>query len=174
MRAIVCLIIFLLYPATVKAGVAVSIGIFYQKVNDSGFKYKDKYDTLKKPNSISVGYTTEINNFSVLVSTNRLFHKAIKRKILIENDTFLSKTDIKYDLVQVGYRKKRIMPGLFIANAKIKTTLMNIKKTDDIIIYGSSLTYFISKNVSTSLIYLAPIKKLNTGSGGGFSINYLF
>lgn len=155
------------------AGLVLSSGTSYQKINDSRFKFKNEFGTLTKFSNINLGYSKEINNFNFLFATNRFFNKTIKREVVIGNNIFLSKTKSRYDVLQIGYRKKALMPAVYLANTKINTTIID-KEIKHAILYGLSFTFFFDKNMSTSITYLAPNQEFNLDGGMGWGVNYNF
>ncbi len=173
-KQIILTLLLIIYCLPTNANVVIGTGIMYQKINNPHFEYKDDYETLKKPSSLSIGYNIEMNRFNILASTNRIINKEIKRDVIIGNVVMPSKSKIEYDLLQIGYRKNRIMPGIFIANSRVTTTIAQYKDIEHAIVYGASLTYLYDKSFSPSLVYIAPNSELHMKGGLGLVFNLHF
>lgn len=155
------------------AGFSVGIGTLYNNINDSRFKFKNQEETLFKPSSVNVGYNKSFKNINLSISTNRLINTSQKRMVVINNKLYAARFKTTYDLFQVGYGYKRLLPAIFLANTKQETTIFNTE-TKHTFIFGSNIGYFVNKKLATSIIYLMPNKELNMDSSFGFSINYFF
>jgi len=165
-----------LFPTHSFAKITLSAGVLYQNINDNRYRLKNEYKSLYKPNNISLGYMHQFGKFNVSVATNRLFSQEVKKKVILNHNNQMAdgKFKLTYDALQVGYIKGRFMPALFIANANSKVSIMGKKEIESEILVGASLGYFITKNISTTFIYVAPNEALNMDSSAGTSINFFW
>ena len=95
--------------------------------------------------SLVIGESWNYKKFNVAVSTNRLTVRS--NEIELKNGLKL-KQKTRYDAFQVGYRIKRFIPALFIANVQVEKNIIGYKYTNNLFIYGASLNYLLTKNIS--------------------------
>ena len=94
--------------------------------------------------SLTVGESWNYKKFNVAVNTNRLAVRS--NNIELKNGLKL-KQKTRYDALHIGYRIKRFIPALFIANAQVEKKFLNQKTTNNLLIYGASLNCLITKNL---------------------------
>lgn len=177
MRVFILLSSLVLHSVSANAGFNIGTGALYTDIKDPNHEYVDTY----KPelNSVSIGYNKEINKFNIGASTNRLLTKQVKRKVNCNGATCLNMTRVNYDSLQLGYRIRRYIPNIFIANTQIRKSLfLNGNRlgiqNNSIIIYGFGGTYLLTRNVSITTNILMPNKEVYMKKGLGLSINYNF
>jgi len=130
--------ILLILTASVKAN-ALTFGTgFIHTKND--LVEKQQY----KP-SLTIGESWNYKKFNIAVNTNRL---AVRSNELKLKNGLKLKQKTRYDALQVGYRIKRFIPALFVANVQVEKKFLNQKTTNNLFIYGASLNYLINKNWS--------------------------
>jgi len=168
---VIITLILILLQTQAKAAPVMSVSTSYYKIEDPRFKYKNRSSRIST--NISAGYSYEINNVNITAFSNRIFNKKKKSKVIINGNILNLESKITYDALQIGYRKKRIMPSIFLANTKIENRIIN-KETKHSFTYGAGLNYFLNKNISTSIIYIAPNAELELKGGLGLNINYNF
>ena len=95
--------------------------------------------------SLVIGESWNYKKFNVAVSTNRLTVRS--NEIELKNGLKL-KQETRYDAFQAGYRIKRFIPALFIANVQVEKKFLNQKTTNNLLIYGASINYLLTKNLS--------------------------
>lgn len=155
------------------AGFGIGIGTMYNNINDSRFKFQDSKETLFKPSSVNISYNKSFKNINFSVSTNRLINRDVKRMVIINNKFYAARFKTTYDLFQIGYNYKRLLPAVFLANTKQETTIIETE-TKHTFVFGTNFGYFVTNNLATSIVYLMPNKELNMDSSLGFGINYFF
>jgi len=95
--------------------------------------------------SLVIGESWNYKKFNVAVSTNRLTVRS--NNIELKNGLKL-KQKTRYDAFQVGYRIKRFIPALFVANVQVEKNIIGYKYTNNLFIYGASINYLLTKNLS--------------------------
>ena len=95
--------------------------------------------------SLTIGESWNYKKFNIAVNTNRLAVRS--NNIELKNGLKL-KQKTRYDAFQVGYRIKRFIPALFIANVQVEKKFLNQKTTNNLLIYGASINYLLTKNLS--------------------------
>ena len=164
------------------ARLTIGTSILYTKISNPDYNYVSEYERLGELDNFNIGYSHEINNINIHLSTNRLFNKEISRNVITKNHlTFNSKVKTTYDSLQLGYIKNRIMPAIFIANTEVRERLYTLdrkimlgEETKHTIIKGVNLVYFVNKNISANATYLLPDNELHLKGGLGFGMNYIF
>ena len=180
MIKILSIVFFLLAVSCNPSLAAVSFGtsMMYTKINDPVYKYTNELEQAKLT-SLTIGYFKEFDNkISVGAYTNRFLNKGLKRKVKANATYYNNETRTKFDAIQIGYRIKRVMPSLFIANTEVDKKLFYNgtlvgRQTNHIYTYGGSINYFVDKKTSVGLTYIAPNEEINMEGGIGLGINFL-
>jgi hypothetical protein len=170
--------IFLILATTAQAKISIGSSVIYAKKNDPTIKFKSNSDQLK-PTSLTIGYLKKLDNITIGLYTNRLINSKLKRRATNGTNDFDYYSATRYNLFQVGYIKKNIMPTLFVADTIIKQELYynDVKISQDknrVYLYGAGLNVFLDKNISFNINYIAPRESIGLESGLAFGINYLF
>ena len=170
--------IFLILATTAQAKISIGSSVIYAKQNDPTIKFKSNSDQLK-PTSLTVGYLKKLDNITIGLYTNRLINSKLKRRATNGTNDFDYYSATRYNLFQVGYIKKNIMPTLFVADTILKQELYynDVKISQDknrVYLYGAGLNVFLDKNISFNINYIAPRESIGLESGLAFGINYLF
>jgi hypothetical protein len=160
------------------ATITLGTSIMYTKINDPVYKYTNEAEQLKL-SSINIGYFKEFKNkISVGAYTNRFLNKGLKRKVKANTTHFVNQTKITFDAIQVGYRFKRLMPNIFVANTKVdkklfyQNTLLG-EKVNHIYTYGAGVNYYLDKKYTVNLTYIFPVEEINMEGGLALGINFL-
>jgi hypothetical protein len=95
--------------------------------------------------SLTVGESWNYKKFNIAVNTNRL---AVRSNELKLKNGLKLKQKTRYDALQLGYRIKRFVPALFIANVQVEKKFLDQKITNNLFIYGGVLNYIVTKNFS--------------------------
>tara|TARA_R110000782_G_scaffold244557_1_gene331339 strand:- start:101 stop:619 length:519 start_codon:yes stop_codon:yes gene_type:complete len=172
MKKFVTLLSVILFSVNANAGVSLGTSISYFKNNDPVYDYADK-----PVNSFNIGYNKSVNDFNISLTTNRFLNWGIEKKVKNGNTTFINKTYIDYEAIQLGYRIKRFIPSVLIANVHTEKKLsyngvFQGKTRNDFIAYGGGLSYIVTKHIITSFNIILPNEEMDFGSS--LSINYLF
>ena len=170
--------IFLILATTAQAKISIGSSVIYAKQNDPTIKFKSNTDQLK-PTSLTVGYLKKLDNITIGLYTNRLINSKLKRRATNGTNDFDYYSATRYNLFQVGYIRKNIMPTLFVADTILKQELYynNVKISQDknrVYLYGAGLNVFLDKNISFNVNYIAPRESIGFEGGLAFGINYLF
>ena len=170
--------IFLILATTAQAKISIGSSVIYAKQNDPTIKFKSNTDQLK-PTSLTVGYLKKLDNITIGLYTNRLINSKLKRRATNGTNDFDYYSATRYNLFQVGYIRKNIMPTLFVADTILKQELYynDVKISQDknrVYLYGAGLNVFLDKNISFNINYIAPRESIGLESGLAFGINYLF
>ena len=170
--------IFLILATTAQAEISIGSSVLYTKQNHPTIKFRGNTDQLK-PTSLTVGYLKTFDNITIGLYTNRLANSELKRKATNGVNNFDYYSYIKYNLLQLGYVKKNIMPTLFISDTILMQKLYynNVKITQQknrVYLYGVGLNIFLDKNISFNVNYIAPRESIGFEGGLAFGTNYLF
>lgn len=130
-------IIILLLLSTKANALTIGTGLIHTK-NDK--IVKQEY----KP-SLIIGDVWEYKKINVAVSTNRLFSSS--NSIELRNGLKI-KQRTTFDALQVGYRINRFIPAVFVANVRIDRKFLNIRTQNNLVAYGASINYLLTKNLS--------------------------
>ncbi len=154
------------------ASFTVGLSISYVKNNDTVYNYVDK-----PVNNFNYGYYHHYGNFHLSLFTNRFVNWHEEKRVERNGVFFTNKTKINYEALQVGYRIKRFVPSVFIANAHIKKRLYYQgsyagKTKNSLITYGFGSSYIITRNFLGSINVVMPNQEMKYGLS--LSINYLF
>jgi hypothetical protein len=95
--------------------------------------------------SLTIGESWNYKKFSIDINTNRL---AVRSNELELKNGLKLKQKTRYDALQIGYRIKRFIPALFVANVQVEKKFNNHKCLNNLLIYGASLNYLLTKNLS--------------------------
>jgi hypothetical protein len=96
--------------------------------------------------SLTIGESWNYKKFNIAINTNRL---AVRSNELKLKNGLKLKQKTRYDALQIGYIiKRRWMPALFVANAQVEKKFLNQKTTNNLLIYGASINYLLTKNLS--------------------------
>ena len=131
------IIIILLLLSTKANALTLGTGLIYTK--------NDLVKSQEYKPSLTIGESWNYKKFNVDVNTNRL---AVRSNNIELKNGFKLKQKTRYDALQVGYRIKRFIPALFIANVQVEKNIIGYKYTNNLFIYGASLNYLLTKNVS--------------------------
>lgn len=158
--------------ANANAGVTLGTSISYFKNNDPVYNYVDK-----PVNSFNIGYNKSVNSFNINLATNRFLNWGTEKQVKKGNATFINKTYIDYEAIQVGYRINRFIPNVLIGNVHTEKKLsyngvFQGKSRNDFIAYGGGLSYIVTKHIVASFNIILPNEEMDFGSS--LSINYLF
>ena len=170
--------IFLILATTAQAKISIGSSVLYAKQNDPKIKFKSNSDQLK-PTSLTIGYLKTFDNITIGLYTNRLINSKLKRRATNGTNDFNYYSATRYNLFQVGYIRKNIMPTLFVADTILKQELYynDVKISQDknrVYLYGVGLNVFLDKNISFNVNYIAPRESIGFEGGLAFGINYLF
>lgn len=131
------LIIIILLLTTKANALTIGTGLVHTKKDNI---VKQEY----KP-SLTIGEVWEYKKINVAVSTNRLFN--ISSNIELKNGLKI-KQKTTFDALQLGYRINRFIPALFVANVEIDRKFLNTKTQNSLVVYGLSVNYLLTKNLS--------------------------
>ena len=170
--------IFLILATTAQAKISIGSSVIYAKQNDPTIKFKSNSDQLK-PTSLTVGYLKKLDNITIGLYTNRLINSKLKRRATNGTNDFDYYSATRYNLFQVGYIRKNIMPTLFVADTILKQELYSndvkiSQQKNRVYIYGVGLNIFLDKNISFNVNYIAPRESIGLEGGLAFGTNYLF
>jgi len=170
--------IFLILATTAQAKISIGSSVIYAKQNDPTIKFKSNTDQLK-PTSLTVGYLKKLDNITIGLYTNRLINSKLKRRATNGTNDFDYYSATRYNLFQVGYIRKNIMPTLFVADTILKQELYSndvkiSQQKNRVYIYGVGLNIFLDKNISFNVNYIAPRESIGLEGGLAFGTNYLF
>jgi len=170
--------IFLILATTAQAKISIGSSVLYAKQNHPTIKFKSNSDQFK-PTSLTVGYLKKLDNITIGLYTNRLINSKLKRRATNGTNNFDYYSATRYNLFQVGYIRKNIMPTLFVADTILKKELYynDVKISQDknrVYLYGVGLNVFLDKNISFNVNYIAPRESIGFEGGLAFGINYLF
>lgn len=163
----------------------IGTSIIYTNINEPNYNFANDKEQIKDGKtafkSITYGLTHFQNNFAFTIQTNRFLNSSIKRAVVDKRTgmTLHNKSKLTNDTFLIGYRFGRVIPSLLLSNAKLQKSLyyngvFQGKETKHSFVYGASVSYFLTKNLNSSLIYIAPNKELNLESAIGLGFNYLF
>lgn len=162
----------------------IGTSLSYLKINDPDYKFVNEYESINSPEitSLTFGQSFEFENKVVLdLTTNCLFNKSTSRSVIstTNNLTFLNKTKVTTDIISIGKRFKRVVPMIFVSNTKVdKELYYNNNLVGSAInhawLYGINATYYITKEVSSSIFYIAPNDEMDLEGGLGIGFNYNF
>ena len=170
--------IFLILATTAQAKISIGSSVIYAKQNDPTIKFKSNTDQLK-PTSLTVGYLKKLDNITIGIYTNRLINSKLKRRATNGTNDFDYYSATRYNLFQVGYIRKNIMPTLFVADTILKQELYSndvkiSQRKNRVYLYGVGLNVFLDKNISFNINYIAPRESIGLEGGLAFGTNYLF
>ena len=170
--------VFLILATTAQAKISIGSSVLYAKQNHPTIKFKSNADQFR-PTSLTVGYLKKLDNITIGLYTNRLANSELKRKATNGVNNFDYYSSTKYNLLQLGYVKKNIMPTLFISDTILMQKLYynNVKITQQknrVYLYGVGLNIFLDKNISFNINYIAPRESIGLEGGLAFGTNYLF
>ena len=182
-KIIFTLIFFLSYNKILYAknfNVNLGLSTFYTNIKDPNYSFVNKYENVGDVNfSFGVGKT--FDKINITLQTNRLGNRFVKRAVINNKTqkTLQSNSKLTADTLLVGYRYKRIVPALMVSNIKLEKSLYynNIlqgKSKQHTILTGLNLAYLITKNISSSVFYIMPNKKIYLKDSFGLGINYIF
>ena len=183
---VIILILLLLIPSMGYAEGRFHVGanLIYSNINYPGAKFVSEYEDIKNPkqgfNSITVGYTTELDNKIVLdFTTNRLLNRYTSRSVTYNGTTLLAKAKLRTDIFQIGRRYDKLVPSVFIANTELNKWVYQDhvflgRETNHTFLYGVNLNYFLHKDISSSIFYIFPNNEIGLESAIGLGINYYF
>lgn len=182
-KIIFTLIFFLSYNKILYAknfNVNLGLSTFYANIKDPKYSFVNKYESVGNVN-FSAGITKTFDKISLTLQTNRLGNRFIKRTVINNKTqkTLQNHSKLTADTLLVGYRYKRIVPALMLSNIKLEKSLyyngiLQGKSKQNTIITGLNLAYFITKNISSSVFYIMPNKKIYLKDSFGLGINYIF
>lgn len=158
---------------TLQAGSSIN----YSNINNPNFKFKTDPFPLS---SITIGLMYQNDTpFIYGISTN-IINQATNQEVT-------SRSSVKFNLRSkttanaaiVGYKIKNFIPSIFIANVKVDQLLSNDnvafkKQTTYSLMYGLSISYYLTKDISVNFAIIAPNKELYLEAGGVFGLNYNF
>ena len=166
------IILLILTVDNARAGFTVGSSISYFKNNEPVYKYVDK-----PVNGFSYGYNKHYKKLYLTTSTNRFVNWQEEKRVKKGNLIFTSKTKTEFEALQLGYRVKRFIPSVFIANAHIEKKLYYKdsfigRSKNTVIVYGFGSSHIITRNLLGSVNIVAPNEEMFWGMI--LSINYLF
>lgn len=170
--------IFLMLATTAQAKISIGSSVLYAKQNHPTIKFKSNADQFRLT-SLTIGYLKKLDNITIGLYTNRLINSKLKRRATNGTNNFDYYSATRYNLFQVGYITKNIMPTLFVADTILKQELYynDVKISQDknrVYLYGAGLNVFLDKNISFNINYIAPRESIGLEGGLAFGINYLF
>lgn len=182
-KIIFTLIFFLSYNKILYAknfNVNLGLSTFYTNIKDPNYSFVNKYESVGNVN-FSAGITKTFDKISLTLQTNRLNNRFIKRSV-IDNKTqktLQNHLKLTADTLLVGYRYKRIVPAIMISHIELEKLLyyngiLQGKSKQHTILTGLNLAYLITKNISSSVFYIMPNKKIYLKDSFGLGINYIF
>ena len=154
------LIILLLLISSNANAITLGTGIIHTKP-------KQKVISQEYKPSLTVGQNWNYKNINVGILTNKLFSRS--GYIELENGLKV-KQKVKYDALQVGYRVKRVIPALFIANTQVTKQFLGKKTVNNLLVYGASLNYLVTKKVLIGILGTSPNEE---GQSFGLTFNYI-
>jgi hypothetical protein len=172
------IIIFFALSATANAKISIGSSILYSKQNHPTLKFT-KYIDQFKPTSLTAGYMKKINKFAIGIYTNRLINIKLKREVTNGTNNFNYYSSTRYNLLQVGYIRKNIMPNIFVSDVILDQELYfnNVKiehSKDRVYLFGLGANIFLDKQFNLNLNYIMPRESIGLEGGLSFGINYLF
>ena len=148
------------------------------RIKDPNFIYKN---STQDSVSFTVGWAKELKNkVSVALQTNRLTPSknfdVISRKTGV---TMQSKSKVTNDTLLVGYRFKRLSPAVFVSNTQVHKTLSYKgdvvgKESKSGFVYGLNVSYFLTRNLTASIIEVEPSQEFYLRRSYGVGLSYLF
>ena len=170
--------IFLILATTAQAKISIGSSVLYAKQNDPNIKFKSNADQFKAT-SLTIGYLKKLDNITIGIYTNRFINSKLKRRATNGTNDFDYYSATRYNLFQVGYVRKNIMPTLFVADTILKQELYSndvkiSQRKNRVYLYGAGLNVFLDKNISFNINYIAPRESIGLEGGLAFGINYLF
>lgn len=184
MRRRLLILILIFFPLSAKAlDLTISNSAYYLNFNDPNYQFKDNFDLIKQSKNytkgINTGLTFKPSKMILTITTNRLGNNVSKRNVIDRSNglTFINEITTETDSLLIGYQYGRLIPSLFIANAKISKRLFNDttligSDIEHAILGGVNLAYILTNKVSANLILIAPNKALHLQYGIGLGINY--
>jgi len=182
-KLIFTLIFFLLYNKILYAknfNVNLGLSTFYANIKDPRYTFVNKYESVGNVN-FSAGITKTFDKINITLQTNRLGNHYVKRAVINNKTgkTLQNHSKLTADTLLVGYRYKRIVTAMFLSNIKLEKSLyynniLQNKSKQNTILTGLNLAYFITKNISSSVFYIMPNKKIYLKDSFGLGINYIF
>ncbi len=181
-------IILLIYPGKLLANdlkFYLSISSIYTNINDPNYKFINNKEIIKDPlnsiKSLNAGLSKQFDNgLNLSIQTNRFVNFPITRSVINNQGVILqNKSKLTSDTLLIGYKIKRFIPSLLISNSKLDKSLYYQNKfqgnqVNHSIITGININYFLTKNIQSSFIYIAPNKEFNLESGLGLGLTYVF
>jgi len=182
-KIIFTLIFFLSYNKILYAknfNVNLGLSTFYTNIKDPNYSFVNKYESLENIN-FSAGITKTFDKINLTLQTNRLGNNFVKRAVIDNktHKTLQNHSKLTADTLLVGYRYKRIVPAMFLSNIKLEKLLyyndnLQGKSKQNTILSGLNFAYFFTKNISSSIFYIMPNKKIYLRDSFGLGINYIF
>lgn len=133
-------------------------------------------DTIKASQQINfnLGYAKTFDKVFISSSTNRLF---TNRQFAVLKNGLRTETKAYIDSLATGYVLGRFMPSIYLARVDARTNVYAIKQVkrqrEIDIVYGTALNYFLTKDLYSSFIVVAPNKNLNLKTSFGISLTKL-
>lgn len=180
MSLIISILLLLLISYPANAGFYIGTSYIYANINDKNYNFVDEFETNRLP--FNLGYSKSFkNNIVISAQTNRILNSENRRSVVDRKTGILlfNKSKLTADNLSIGYRIKRIIPTFVVSNLESSKKLYYKdyivgSKINHSIVYGLNINYIFTKNINTSIVYIAPNKKLNLEGAFGIGINYLF
>ena len=150
------------------------------QVGSSIYTLNSEQKTLRQNQQVNfnIGWAEAIGNVFLTTGTNRLLTNT--QLSVIENNGYrITKESKAYvDHVAVGYRLGRFVPSLYLARVDSRTKAYMQKQVFQnrtiSLIYGTALSYFLTKDVYSSFIFVAPETKQDLRASYGLSLTKIF
>jgi len=171
------LLILLLLASCSKPMSSIGLSTSYLKENNKAFKTEYEPEP-----TITFTHLFDYKGNKLGYSTNRIdnwLSGRNKQDIKLNNGVRAMREQmITYDSLLVGKQFNRLIPMLYLANTTIDNKFIinnNVKKkVNHVFLYGANLSYLINKQVSASVVYIAPNQEIGIESGFSIGLNYNF
>jgi hypothetical protein len=159
-------------------GLSLGASIGYAAINDPN--YKD-IDSGGYSGTLGIGLSQLINkDYLVAIQTTRFINKSSKKRVINKGGAVLdSKSYIESDSLLAAKIIDRFFYGIVLSNTVVEKSIscqgsVVGKSRSHSILYGASVGYLLTKNIATSLTYIAPNKELDLEGALFTNINYFF
>lgn len=159
-------------------GISAGASFGYININDPNYR---EISSTPYSKSLSIGVNHIIDKeYLISIQTDRLINRSYKKQVVNNGGIILdSKYYTKSDSLLVAKIVNRSFYGAVISNTMVEKSIsykgraVGDSKTHSIL-YGLVVGYFLTKNISTSIIYIAPNSEINLEGALLSNINYLF
>lgn len=150
------------------------------QVGSSIYTLNNEQKTLKQSQQVNfnLGWSESIGNVFLTTGTNRLFTNTQLSVIDNKGYRITKETKAYVDSISAGYRIERFIPSLYLARVDSRTKAYMQKQVYQnrtiSLIYGGALSYFLTKDIYGTVIFVAPETKQDLDASWGFSLTKTF